>query len=231
MKDFEYTDAQKEAIVAVLPAGVDAVELIQGLETTALVNLINEWSTARTASKAKLSEIADLSKALASALKSLSDPQDVGLGVESYLNGDGIEKFDRYPGRSEQERTELLAILSSIQAFTSDIVNAPTAPNALQWGRKNYLEVLLRRWVNRGGTFGGPKSNMVRFVQAASKPVLGIRSLTDAAVVAFAYTWRAEQAAHQRDYLASLTPEELEKQRVDRGRRAEYRRLRMEHKK
>ena len=132
--------------------------------------------------KAQRSRIAKLSGVIVEELQKVS-PRSLGFG---YPTMEGLEFpfYNRELG--EKELAALITTLQQIRNLTSAQYEISGASNALQSARNSYLERVLGVWVSAGGQIrGGPNSDMIKFLVAACRPVLGPNP-TDEALVKFA---------------------------------------------
>jgi len=139
-----------------------------------------------TPTKAQTSRIAKLSGAIVEELQKVS-PLALGFGIPpEELTEFGLEIpfYSRELG--EKELAALITTLQKIHDLTSLQYEILGASNATQSARNSYLNRVLGVWVSAGGQIrGGPNSDMIKFLVAACRPVLGPNP-TDEALVKFA---------------------------------------------
>jgi hypothetical protein len=103
------------------------------------------------------------------------EPTELGLEIPFYSRELG-----------DRELAALITTLQKIHHDTSVQYEILGAGNATQSARNSYLERVLGVWVRAGGQIrGGPNSEMIKFLIAACRPVLGTNP-TDEALVKFA---------------------------------------------
>jgi hypothetical protein len=136
--------------------------------------------------KAQTSRIAKLSGAIVEELQKVS-PLALGFGIPPEKPtefGFEIPFYSRELG--QKELAALITILQKIHDVTSVQYEILGASNAMQSARNSYVKRVLGVWVSAGGQIrGGPNSDMIKFLVAACRPVLGSNP-TDEALVKFA---------------------------------------------
>jgi hypothetical protein len=136
--------------------------------------------------KTQTSRIAKLSGAIVEELQKVS-PSALGFGIppeEPNEFGLEIAFYSRELG--EKELAALITTLQKIHDLTSVQYELLGASNATQSARNSYVKRVLGVWVSAGGQIrGGPNSDMIKFLVAACRPVIGSNP-TDEALVKFA---------------------------------------------
>jgi hypothetical protein len=135
--------------------------------------------------KAQRSRIAKLSGAIVEELQKVS-PLSLGFGIPPTITEFGLEIPFYRRELGDKELAALITTLQKIHDHTSVQYEMSRASNAMQSARNSYVERVLGVWISAGGQIrGGPKSEMIAFLIAACRPVLGSNP-TDEALVKFA---------------------------------------------
>jgi hypothetical protein len=134
--------------------------------------------------KAQRSRIAKLSKAIVKELQKVT-PGSLGFGISQSESPELTElAYSRELG--EKELAALVTTLQNIHDLNSVEYEILGGSNATQTARNCYVERVLQVWVDAVGQIrGGPNSEMIKFMIAACRPVLGPNP-TDEALVKFA---------------------------------------------